>query len=200
VSFLGLLLQAGARHRWRSWLALTLLVTLVVGLVLASASTARRTATAFPRFVAAHGYDAAFYSVKPLRNVASLPQVSSSVLVRLVASGAPSCPCTRPINVNNFSIEEVPSRQLAQIVKLVGGRMPDQGDPYEVLAPDDFASYGVHVGTVMRVHLAAASQGAAVLSSASVSPRGPVVALHVVGLEVSEFEFPSTTAQPAVDL
>ena len=66
LSFLRLMLQTGTRHRWRSWLALTLLTAVVVGLVLAGAVTARRTATAFPRFEAAHGYDAFFYSAGPV--------------------------------------------------------------------------------------------------------------------------------------
>ena len=77
MPFLRLMLQAGARHRWRSWLALTLLTAVVVGLVLAGAATARRTATAFPRFEAVHGYDAFFYSAAPVPRVASLPEVAS---------------------------------------------------------------------------------------------------------------------------
>ena len=77
VPFLRLMLRAGARHRWRSWLALALLTAVVVGLVLAGAATARRTATAFPRFEAAHGYDAFFYSAGSVPRVASLPEVAS---------------------------------------------------------------------------------------------------------------------------
>ncbi len=50
MPFLRLMLQAGARYRWRSWLALTLLTAVVVGLVLTGAATARRTATGVPPF------------------------------------------------------------------------------------------------------------------------------------------------------
>ena len=58
MALVGLLLRARARQRWRSWLSLCMLVALVSGLVLAAAASARRTATAFPGFEAAHGYDA----------------------------------------------------------------------------------------------------------------------------------------------
>ena len=58
LATLSLLLRARFRHRWRSWLLLCLLIALVTGLVLAAAVAGRRTATAFPRYEAAHGYDA----------------------------------------------------------------------------------------------------------------------------------------------
>jgi putative ABC transport system permease protein len=52
-----ILFRAELRHRWRSWLLLSLLVALVSGIVLAGVVAGRRTATAFPRYVQAHGYD-----------------------------------------------------------------------------------------------------------------------------------------------
>ncbi len=199
MSFLRLMLHASARHRWRSWLALAMLVALVVGLVLAGASTARRTATAFPRFEAAHGYDAFFYSLNPVPQVASLPEVASVTRLRAPAVGAPTCAC-RPINGNNFSIDEVPPARLTTVVKLVSGRLPDQSDPDQVLASYNLEPFGVHLGSVLRVPLAGSSQRAAVESNANLTPTGPNVALHVVGFSVSEFEFPTTSGQPSYDL
>ena len=61
-----MLLRAQLRQHWRSWLALAALVTLVGGLVMAAAATARRTAAAFPDFLARHGYHAVVYSSHPL--------------------------------------------------------------------------------------------------------------------------------------
>ena len=52
-----LVFHAGLRRRWRSWLAIALLISVVGGLVLAAAAAGRRTENAFPRFVAAHGFD-----------------------------------------------------------------------------------------------------------------------------------------------
>jgi hypothetical protein len=76
VSQLRMLLWAGVRQRWRSWLALALLTAAVIGVVLAGAQTARRTATAFLRFEAAHGYDAFFYSTTPAPRLSKLPDSS----------------------------------------------------------------------------------------------------------------------------
>ncbi len=199
MSFLRLMLQAGARHRWRSWLALTLLTAVVVGLVLAGAATARRTATAFPRFEAAHGYDSFFYSADPVPRVASLPEVASVTRLLAPAAGAPTCTC-HPIGANDFSVDEVPPAQLTQVVKLVSGRLPDQSDPDQVLASYNLEPLGVHIGSVLHVPLAASSQRAAVLSNANLIPSGPTVTLHVVGFSVSEFEFPTTSGPPSYDL
>ncbi len=199
MPFLRLMLRAGARHRWRSWLALTLVTAVVVGLVLAGAATARRTATAFPRFEAAHGYDAFFYSVDPVPRVASLPEVASVTRLLAPAVGAPRCAC-HPISANEFSIDEIPPAQLTQVVKLVSGRLPDQSDPDQVLASYNLEPFGVHIGSVVRVPLAASSQRAAVLSNATLTPTGPTVTLHVVGFSVSEFEFPATSGSPSYDL
>src|SRR5438105_15412141 len=45
---------AERRRRWRSWLALSLLVGLGAGVVLSALVGARRTETAYPRFVTRH--------------------------------------------------------------------------------------------------------------------------------------------------
>ena len=199
MSFLGLMLRAGLRHRWRSWLALSLLVALVVGLVLAGAQTARRTATAFPRFEQAHGYDGLFYATQPVPGAASLPGVRSMTAVGSIISGAPQCRCGR-VNTNNFNVNEVAAADLGHMVKLVSGRLPNQSDPSEILASTNLEPYGIHVGTVLRLPLAARSQRAAVLSFANLTPRGPVATVHVVGLSVSEAEFSSASSQTPYDL
>ncbi len=74
--------------------------------------------------------------------------------------------------------------------------MPDPSKPDQVLASftlqqDD----GVQVGTVIHVPFEAPSQAAAYNNPniGTPTPRGPDVALQVVGIEASEFEFPSGT-------
>ena len=189
-----MLLRATFRHRWKSWLLLGLLVSLVSGLVFAAAVAGRRTASAFPRYEAAHGYDAFLYSTVLLPKLAALPEVRSSTLVRIVAAGRPTCACARPINTNEFSLFEVSPGDLPHMVKLVSGRMPNQSDPDEVLASDTLQQDdGVHVGSVFHVPLVASSQRGEVLNDANLTPRGPLVTLHVVGIETSEIEFPATT-------
>jgi hypothetical protein len=195
------LLRATFRQRWRSWLLLCLLIALVSGLVLAGVGAGRRTATAFPRFLAAHGYDAFMLTEAPVPKVASLPGVASVTSLQTIGFGTPTCTCSRPINPDDFSVFEVTPRDLPRVVKLVAGRMPDQSDPYQVLASVPLQQdAGVHVGTVIRVPLYAASQRKAVLSGANVKPHGITVALRVVGIEAAEAELPPSTGSPSYDV
>ncbi len=137
MSFLGLMLRTGMRHRWRSWLALMVLIALVVGLVLAGVQTARRTATAWPRFEAVHGFDVFAYSPSPIHHVAALPDVIRAVQIASPAVGTPRCnSCTSQINDSYFSVQQVSPAQLTRLVKLESGRLPDQSDPEQVLASE----------------------------------------------------------------
>src|SRR6266446_2984799 len=58
VSAVWMRLRSEIRTRWRSWLGLALLIGLAGGAAAAAAAGARRTETAYPRFVRAqNGYD-----------------------------------------------------------------------------------------------------------------------------------------------
>jgi ABC-type lipoprotein release transport system permease subunit len=200
MSFLGLMLGTGLRQRWRSWLALVILITVVVGLVLAGAQTARRTATAWSRFEAAHGFDTFAYSPHPISDVDSLPGVVSAVHITSPDGGPTTCDsCTGQINPNDFSVQEVPPAELGQLSKLESGRLPNPSDPGEVLASQSLAPLGVHIGTVIHVSIASSNQRAGESGKSNIMPNGPTVALHVVGMEATEFEFPSN-ATPSYDL
>jgi ABC-type lipoprotein release transport system permease subunit len=200
LGVLSLLLRAMFRHRWRSWLLLCLLIALVAGLAMAAGVAGRRTASAFPRFEADHGYDVFFYSGGPLPKVATLPAVASSALVVLPAGGRPDCACTRPISESDFSIFEVAPKNLSHMVKLISGRMPHQSDPHEVLASVSLQQdNGVHIGSVFHVPLASLSQRSEELNGSTFTPDGPNVTLRVVGIEVSQIEFPATNS-PSDDL
>ena len=152
---IGLVFGTEFRRRWRSWLILVVLIAVVGGLVLAAAAAGRRTATAFPRFVAAHGY--------------------------IPANGQPTCACTHVINSSDFYINELSPTGLNRVVKLIAGRMPTQSSTDEVLASFTLQQdYGVHIGTVIRAPLYASSQRQALMGGANEAPSGPTVALHVV--------------------
>ena len=86
---------------------------------------------------ATHGYDSFMYAVKRLPKIATLPEVASSTQVQLPTGGNPTCSCSHPINNDDFSVFEVPPKNLPHMVKLVAGRMPDQSDPDQVLASVD---------------------------------------------------------------
>jgi hypothetical protein len=166
---------------------------LVSGLVLAGMAAGRRTATAFPRYEVAHGYDAFVYSELPMPTLATLPDVAAAVPSPAPAGGAVHCACSRPIDENEFSIFELTPRDLPRVVKLVAGRMPDQADPDQVLASYTLQrDNGVHIGTVLRLRLYSMSQRTEALGDTTVAPAGPRVSLRVVGIEAAEQEFPST--------
>jgi ABC-type lipoprotein release transport system permease subunit len=195
---------AELRRRWRSWLILVALIAVVSGLVLAATAAGRRTATAFPRFVSAHGYDFLVFNFRPLPEVARLPEVASVTTAHEPINGNISCACTHDINnSSNLSIFDLPSSALNRVVKLVDGRMPVQSSVDEVLASVTLQrDYGVHVGTVVHTRFFALSQEKAVLSSVNSNggpnPTGRTIALHVVGIEAAESEFPAGQA-PAYD-
>ena len=187
---LGLLLRARLR-RWRGWVSLCLLAGLLSGLALAAVSAGHRTATAFPQFVAAHGYDALVISAAPMPALAKLPGVASATLMHQFAAGTPTCACARPINPAYFNLSAVAPSDLPRMVKLVAGRMPNQNSPDEVLASFRMQQdIGVGVGTVIRVPLYSAAQQSAYLNGAAVTPAGGTVTLRVVGIEAAEAEFP----------
>jgi len=190
VDAVRLLLRARLR-RWRGWLALCLLAGLLSGLVLAAASAGHRTATAFPQFAGAHGYDALVITAAPTSALATLPGVASVTLARQFATGTPACACARPISASDFDLVGVAPAGLPRMVKLVAGRMPSQNSPDEVLASFRLQQdVGVRVGTVIRVPLYSAAQQGAYLSGAAVTPAGGMVTLRVVGIEAAEAEFP----------
>ena len=101
---IGLVFRAELRRRWRSWLAVAVLISVVGGLVLAAAAAGRRTESAFPRFVAAHGFDAVVYSSRPVPQLAKLPEVASATELIAPANGQPTCDCTHPINPSDLSV------------------------------------------------------------------------------------------------
>ncbi len=195
-----LVFGAEFRRRWRSWLVLAVLIAVVGGLVLAAAAAGRRTATAFPRFVTAHGFDVYVYNNQPVPGLARLPGVASVTTIGNPASGQPTCDCTHAIDAPNFYINEVSPTALSRVVKLVAGRMPIQSSQDEVLASFNLQQdNGVHIGSVIHAPLYASSQVQALASGANASPSGPTVAFHVVGIEAAELEFPSGQA-PEYDL
>jgi hypothetical protein len=193
--------RAKLRHRWRSWLAIAVLVSVVGGLVLAAVAAGRRTEAAFPQFAATHGFDSDEYAFRPVPKVADLPGVTSAVALISPFSGRPTCACTHPINPTDLGVLFASPKGRSPF-KLVSGRLPDPSAPDQVLASFTLQQdYGVHLGSVIRIPFYAPSQASAYnkATGAEPKPTGPTVDLHVVGFEASEFELPSGTA-PSYDL
>jgi hypothetical protein len=199
VAVVRMLFFAEARRRWRSWALLAVLVALASGIILAGISAGRRTAGAFPGFVAAHGFDAVTYDSKPLPKIAQLPEVASVAALTSPATAVPSCTCALDINQEEFNLYLASTKSLAHVANLVAGQMPDPSNPHQILASFNLQEYGVRVGTVLKVPFFAPSQRAA-LDSGHVRPNGPTIALRVVGIEASEGEFPGDNGEPERDL
>jgi hypothetical protein len=178
------------RQHWKSWLALSVLVAVAGGFVMTAAAAGRRTAAAFPEFAARHGYDVIVYSGQPLPQLTRLRHAVSVTPVLVPISGTLHCPsCRKPIDADNFLINEVPPQQLPRMVTLLSGRMPGQSDPSEVLASFSLAQdNGVHIGSVIRAQLGSPAQ----LRGGPADPS-PILhpALRVVGIVAAESEFPS---------
>jgi FtsX-like permease family len=190
-----MLLRAEFGHRWRSWVYLALLVTLVSGLVLAGMAAGRRTASAFPRYLAAYGADAEVFSFKPIPAVASLPEVEESASVLIPANGPPACRGCRLLANQNFGVVGLAPQDLAGQVKLLSGRMPDQSNPAEVLASFTMQrDLGIRLGSHIRIRFASARQRNEILNGTEITPNGPLYDFRVVGIEASENEFPAANS------
>jgi hypothetical protein len=187
-----MVLRARLRQHWRSWLALSGLIALVGGLVIAAAAAGRRTAAAFPGFVARHGYDAVVYSGRPHPELARLPQVAHLTPALLPFVVRPSCAsCRKKIDYGSFAIFEVASRELPRMVQLISGRMPDQSNPHEVLASYTLArDNGVRLGSVIKTGSLSKAQSPET-ANPRMRPAGPQLSLRVVGFVVTEDEFPA---------
>ena len=191
-----LVVRVRLRQHWSSWLALAALVALVGGFVMAAASTGRRTDSAFPGFVARHGYDSLVYSGHPLPGLARIPQVALVTPIRAPWAFPGRCTsCRKPIDSGSFDVLEVSPGSLSRVVRLLSGRMPDQARPDEVLASYTLATdNGVHIGSVIQVltptpaQVQLAQQEGPTKANLAAVPRR---SLRVVGLVVTENEFPA---------
>src|ERR1700729_1488987 len=184
---------AQLRHRWRAWLAVAILISVVGGVVMAAVAAGRRTESAFPAFVAAHGYDAEVYSTQPAPKIPRLPEVSAATVAFGPDSGQPTCACKYPLNPSQFGVVVLPAKGRPAF-NLVSGRMPEPSNPHEVLASYTLQQdEGVRLGTVIHVPFYTPAQLSAYNSATGTLPKptGPTLALRVVGFEATEFDFPS---------
>lgn len=189
-----LVVRAELRRRWRSWLVLAVLVAVVGGFVLATTAAGRRTASAFPRFLAQYGYDDLTYSLKPLPGIARLPEVQSAVPLIGPANGDAVCHCPE-LRSQSFGVLEVAPTDIGRFMKLVSGRLPDRNDAHEVLASFTLAGlHGLRAGSVITVPFASPSQVRLANGSSNEAPAGPRVALRIVGFVAAQNDFPSVGA------
>jgi hypothetical protein len=165
------------RRAWlRSWLSLALLLAVVGGGVLAVGAGARRTDTAYPRFLArANTLDilASGNNIEPighpddfLLRIARLPQVAQSVLAYYLVVSADVPGHQGPLTINDFQPLGSPEAQLGHSIerfKVLDGRLPDPHRASEVAVSFSFAdNLHVRVGdrlTIRPLNVAAFTIG-----------------------------------------
>ena len=134
-----LMLRADLRRRWRPMLAMAVLTGLVGGVILVAAAGARRTETAFPRFLSrSHAAD---LLVSPARSgfggyfraVARLPQVASADTVAFLQMSLPG-PGASPFSglVAEASLSGGEGVAINR-VKVLAGRIFNPADPHAVM-------------------------------------------------------------------
>jgi hypothetical protein len=188
-----LVYRAELRRRWRSWLALALLVSLAGGSVLAALVASQRTSSAFPSFTARYGYDDIVATTRPEPGVATLPEVASADEIPIYPQGNVSVGGS-VITGQELTVYGLPSRSSHPVMKLLAGRLPLASQPTEVLAPFTLAQrFGVHIGSILTVPFYSSAQAGDVENDTPVPPDGPLVRFVVVGIEATLSDFPLDT-------
>ena len=183
-------LRVELRTRWRSWVVLALFIGFAGGVVLTTAAGARRTASAYTRFLRAS--NAADLLVSPdqtgfPRLYKALDRLPGATVTPAIGYGvAPLRSPEEPILV-----EAGPDGRLGRFVerpKITAGRRPRASDPFEVLADSTTARHWhLHPGSRLRVRVAARQEELP-------SRRDPEVTLRVVGIGVTRDNVVSVNA------
>jgi ABC-type lipoprotein release transport system permease subunit len=189
----GVVFRAESWRRWTSWLALSLLVALIGGTVLAGVSTARRTSSAFSNYSQHYSYDAeAFTSSLFTKNYFHLPFVSM-MTVDVLYSGGNATAQGHFVSNRYLGVESLPTSHEASTIKLLSGRLPT--GPRDALVGFSMQQqFGLRIGSFITVPFYKKSQARELIGTNSyVIPHGPRVRFRVVGFEASVNDFPSST-------
>jgi ABC-type antimicrobial peptide transport system permease subunit len=138
-------LRAELRQQWRGWLALAVLLGLIGGVALTAAAGARRTDTAYPRFLrASHAADLLVTPARSgfhgyFRALARLPEVSSltpAMFLQMSLPGPGASPFSGMVaQASPFGGEGVSVDR----VKVVAGRIFNPADPKAVMINQQLA-------------------------------------------------------------
>jgi hypothetical protein len=187
-------LRSELRARWRSWLGLALLIGLAGGAAVAAAAGARRTETAYPRFVQAHkGYDVVAGGFpekldpeRTLARMAAMPEVLEWARLD-VASYAAILPSGRQVSIPELAaFTDLTGRVGYRLnrFKVLSGRLADLGAPEEAMIDFPIADQqGLRVGSTVRF----------VLGDPGAKPQRLATA-RIVGIVASPGQFPAVGA------
>src|SRR5438094_1116240 len=189
-------LRSELRSRWRSWLVLALLIGLAGGAAVAAAAGARRTETAYPRFVQAqNGYDliAGGFpgNIDPGRALAqmqALPEVAQWARIDVAASTA-ILPSGRVAPAPELmAVTDLRGRAGFRLnrFKVISGRMADLRAPGEAMIDFPTADReGLRVGSIIKYIVGSPD-----------AKRPKLAAVRIVGIVASPGQFPAVGASP----
>jgi FtsX-like permease family len=190
-------LRSELRSRWRAWLGLALLIGLVGAAAVAAAAGARRTETAYPRFVRAqNGYDLItggfpgnIDAGRALARMEALPEVGQWARVDMVASSA-ILPSGRVAPAPELmAITDLAGRAGFRLnrFKVISGRMVNLRAPGEAVVDFPTADReGLRVGSVVRF----------IVGDPNAKPAR-LAAVRIVGIVASPGQFPAVGASSA---
>jgi hypothetical protein len=190
-------LRSEMRTRWRSWLVLALLIGLAGGAAVAAAAGARRTETAYPRFVQAqHGYDLVTGGFpdkidpgRALAQMEAMPEVAQWARVDVAASAA-ILPAGRVVSVPELmATTDLMGRAGFRLnrFKVISGRLAHRRAPDEAVT--DFPTADredLRVGSIIRF----------IIGSPDAKPAR-LAPVRIVGIVASPGQFPAVGASPA---
>jgi FtsX-like permease family len=194
VGAVWLRLRSELRGRWRSWLGLALLIGLAGGAAVAAAAGARRTETAYPRFVQAqNGYDLITGGFpdnidpeRALARMAAMPEVSQWARVD-VAAYAAILPSGRRVSIPELAAAtDLSGRAGFQLnrFKAVAGRLADLRAPDEAMVDFPIADReDLQVGSTVRF----------VVGDPDATPPR-LATVRIVGIVASPGQFPAVGA------
>jgi hypothetical protein len=137
-------LRAELRHQWRVWLALAVLLGVIGGIALTAAAGARRTDTAYPRFLrASHAAQLAVFPALSgfggyFRAIARLPEVSSSASTAFLQMSLPG-PGASPFGLTAEASPAGDDGVSLDRVKVLAGHLFDPADPHAVMISQPLA-------------------------------------------------------------
>ena len=190
-------LRAELRVRWRAWLGLAVVIGLAGAVAAAAAAGARRTETAYPRFVRAqNGYDlitGGFSGMvdpgRALARMEAMPEVGQWARVDVAALSA-ILPSGRVAPAPELTaLTDLAGRAGFRVnrFKVVSGRMVDLRAPGEAVVDFPTADReGLRVGSVVRFIVGDPGAG---------RPRS--AAVRIVGIVASPGQFPAVGASSA---
>ena len=197
--------RAELRARWRAWLGLSLAVGVAAGAVLALAAGARRTASAYPRLVAAErppqvnsmrleGVGPRGVSIDPAA-VARLPQVAEVTRVRnfIVFDGrtAAGTAIRDPDYVQAGTSLDPAGWAWTARTKLLSGRLADPARADEAVIDFPMAErFGLGVGDRFDLRFVRPGEEEIYFSGRKAPAAGRTIGLRVVGISAASGTFP----------